>query len=441
MRIEASTQVAEELGGAELLDSLLEGLVVHRPDGSIVYANPAAERLLRTPRASILARGLGASEWQLLDVEGVPLPRQRWPAQRVLDGAAQLMGETVGHRARDGERAQWFTVNVVARQIGGQRHAVATFVELRSPLGFRFRDVVESSRDIVLVTDAATTAGGPKIVYANPAFSRLTGYSLEEVVGRSPALLQGPGTSEAARVEIREALRSGLPVRTTILNYAKSGRPYWLDLQISPLRDDDGRITHFAAIERDMSDTQEELEQALHAATHDPLTGALNRRGFLARAELMQAQARREGGINALLAIDIDHFKQINDHFGHAEGDRILAELAQLLRRRLRESDLFARLGGEEFAVLAPVPSLGTAVQLAESIRGVLRSTLQAGPERQPVTVSIGIWGSDGAEPLPVLLDEADQQLYRAKRAGRDRVAWRGMQEAAAPAPAVPETP
>lgn len=422
-----AAQAWAPLGGMDLLERLLEGVVVHRPDGAIVYANPAAERLLRTPRSSILARALGPSEWQLLDADGKPLPADRWPAQRVLRGESQVLGESVGHRARDGERAQWFTINVFPCEIDGQRHAVATFVELRSPLGFRFRDVVESSRDIVLVTDSATESGGPKIVYANPAFSRLTGYSLEEVIGRSPALLQGPGTSEDSRREIREALRLQMPVRTTILNYSKDGRPYWLDLQISPLRDDDGRVTHFAAIERDMSDSHEELTQALHAATHDPLTGTLNRRGFYARAELMQAQARREGGINALLAIDIDHFKQVNDRFGHAEGDRILVELAKLLRRRLRESDLLSRLGGEEFAVLAPVPSLGTAVQLAESIRLMLRQTLHAGPTAEPVTVSIGIWGSNGAEPMTVLLDEADQQLYRAKRAGRDRVAWRGM--------------
>lgn len=413
---------ATEVLKLDLLDSLFEGVVVHGPDGQVIYANVAAQQMLRTSFEQMQSRRLSASDWLVLGRDGNPLAAEQWPVARVLAGAEEVRAELIGFRAKDGERAVWLSANAVARCVHGVRYVVATFVESNTPFGFRFRDVVESSRDIVLITDANPGADGHKIVYVNPAFSRLTGYSMEEVVGRSPRLLQGPDTSPQARTEIREALTDGMPVRTTILNYSKSGRPYWLDLQINPIHDAEGRVTHFAAFERDMSDSHAELERAVHAANHDPLTGALNRRGFIALCEPMQARARREGGINVLMAIDIDRFKSINDRFGHAEGDRVLKELVAVVGRRLRESDVFARIGGEEFVVLASVPGTSTGVRLAESIRQLVRESLSTGPDPEPVTVSIGVYVSDGRESLDILLRNADEQLYRAKHAGRDCV-------------------
>lgn len=414
-----------DLNGLDLLDTLIEGVIVHAADGRVVFANQAAVSMLRTPREVLLSRGLAGEEWTLLNVNGRTMEASAFPAARALAGESRVSAEVVGFRPRNGERVDWFSVNAVAREIRGSRHVVVTFAEYSNPYGFRFRDVIEGSHDLVLVTDAHLGPDGPRIVYANPAFSRVTGYSLEEVIGRSPRLLQGEGTGQEPRGAIREALAAGRPVRTTLLNYAKNGSPYWLDLQIAPLRDSEGRITHFASIQRDMSDTQEQLEKALHAASHDPLTGLLNRRGFLERGELMQARARRERGLNALLMIDIDHFSEVNERHGHAEGDRVLAGLAALARRRLRESDLLGRLGGEEFSVLAAVPTATAAVQLAESLRRLIGQGLCAGPEAEPVTVSIGVSGSDGSEALADLVDAAGEQLIRAKRGGRDQVAWR----------------
>lgn len=434
---EPANPTSPDLSGLDLFDTLLEGVTVHGPEGRLLFANLAAARMLRTPREVLLTRGLDEGEWTLLRRNGRTMDAQSFPAARVLAGEPQVLGEIVGFRPRDGEGASWFSVNAVAREIGGARHVVVTFAEHSNPYGFDFRAVIEGSNDLVLVTDANRGPEGPRIVYANAAFSRVTGYALEEVIGHSPRLLQGPDTAATARAEIREAVGEGRPVRTTLLNYAKNGRPYWLDLQIAPLRDSDGRITHFAAIQRDMSDTHEQLEQALHAASHDPLTGLLNRRGFLDRGEVLQARARRDRSLNALMMIDIDHFSRINERFGHAEGDRVLSELAAMSRRRLRESDLLGRLGGEEFTTLAAVPSASAAVQLAESLRRLIAAGLQAGPAAEPVTVSIGVSMSSGAETLAELIDAASEQLFRAKRGGRDQVAWR----AAAENPALPVLP
>lgn len=406
----------------DILECLLEGVVVHSSTGRIVYANRSACRILRASFETLAQRALDAGEWRLFGADGHLLSAQDWPVAKVLNGAPSVEGALVGHQARAGEPIIWFTVNATARQVGPERIVVATFVESPTPLGFRFRDVVENSRDIVIVTDAHMEGSGPRIVYANPAFSRLTGYSLDEVVGRSPSLLQGPDTEEAPRAEIRRALEAGEEVRTTILNYSKSGRPYWLDIQINPIWDATGAITHFVAIERDMSASHDELERAVHAATHDPLTGALNRRGLIGLFQSLQARCQREGGCNALLAIDIDRFKSINDRFGHAEGDRVLKDLSAVLTRRLRKSEVFARIGGEEFVIFAPVPDLATAANLADAIRQWVKSHLSVGQPPEPVTVSMGVCLSKGSENLETLLALADERLYRAKHAGRDCV-------------------
>lgn len=418
-----------DLGGLDLLDTLLEGVVVHAADGRIVLVNEAAARMLRTPREVMLSRGMAQDEWILVARSGRPMPAVAFPAARVLGGEPQVTAELIGFRAHDDQRTDWFRVSAVARTIRGSRHVVVTFTENSHPYGFRFRDVVDSSHDMVLVTDADRGPGGPRIVYANPAFSRVTGYSLEEAIGRSPRFLQGEDTAEGARRQIREALRCGQPVRTTIINYARNGRPYWLDLQIAPLRDSSGLISHFVAIQRDMSDSQPPLEQALHAAGLDPLTGLLNRRGFLVGAELLHRRARREHVFSAMLVIDIDGFREISERFGHAEADRLLGALAALARRRLRESDLFGHLDGEGFAILASVASAADGAVLANSLRQLLGEGLRVGTDAEPVTVSIGVHSGDGSERLPDLLGMAQQQLGQAKRAGGDRIALQARAE------------
>jgi diguanylate cyclase (GGDEF)-like protein/PAS domain S-box-containing protein len=405
----------------DILECLLEGVVVFSAAGRVVYANGSAHKILRTSSEGLAQRELSDQGWCLLGANGKPLPVEDWPVSKVLSGEPRVEQALVGYEAQPGQ-VVWLNVNAVARNVAHDRVVVVTFSESSNYLGFRFRDIVENSRDIVIVTDNHKESPGPRIVYANPAFTRLTGYTLEEVVGRSPRLLQGPDTEDTPKAEIRAALLAGDEVRTTILNYSKSGRPYWLDIQINPIRDSNGSITHFVAFERDMSASHNELERAVHAATHDPLTGVLNRRGLIGLYQPMQARCQRDGGLTALLAIDVDRFKSINDRFGHAEGDRVLKDLAAVLARRLRKSEVFARVGGEEFVILAPVPDLAAATRLAEAIRQLVKSSITAGDTGEPVTISIGVCVSKGTENLDALVALADAQLYRAKHAGRDCV-------------------
>jgi diguanylate cyclase (GGDEF)-like protein len=156
-------------------------------------------------------------------------------------------------------------------------------------------------------------------------------------------------------------------------------------------------------------------------STHDPLTGVLNRRGFALFYERQRSLMHRAGKPMTLMAIDLDHFKTVNDRHGHMVGDQVLVHVAQAVRNALRESDDVARFGGEEFIVLLPDADERNAMQVAERIRGALRKGCN--PQLPSCTVSVGI-GSHLSEdePLDTLLARADQALYRAKRNGRDRI-------------------
>lgn len=156
------------------------------------------------------------------------------------------------------------------------------------------------------------------------------------------------------------------------------------------------------------------------AAATDPLTGLPNRRGFLAHAEALLAASRRQGATAAVLLLDLDHFKAINDRFGHAAGDAVLQQAAAVLREVIRRADVPVRWGGEEFAVLLPFTSLADGAALAERLRLALRARVPH-PGGEAVTVSIGV-AALGEGSLAEAMREADRALYRAKAAGRDRV-------------------
>jgi diguanylate cyclase (GGDEF)-like protein len=189
-----------------------------------------------------------------------------------------------------------------------------------------------------------------------------------------------------------------------------------------------------AELERDVASRtaqlarkQEELvlanERLADLAALDPLTGIFNRRHFLAIAENELERTRRSGQTFTLLLIDADHFKSINDSFGHMAGDEVLRRFAVLLTAQLRRNDVIARYGGEELVILLLDTNLQDGVQLAERIRAVIaNSPIHYGEEVIQATISIGAAEGDGSESIDELLRKADDALYAAKDAGRNRV-------------------
>jgi diguanylate cyclase (GGDEF)-like protein/PAS domain S-box-containing protein len=292
-----------------------------------------------------------------------------------------------------------------------------------------FMQIAETANDIILVTTPDLDPPGPMIVYVNPAFTRLTGYTSAEATGLSPRILQGPGTSRATLDKIQASLRAGRPVHEKILNFAKSGAPYWLDMHIVPLFDAQGKVTHFAAIERDVTLDKRRLDELEHLADRDTLTGIPNRRAFL-RAMKSECDAADARGLSmsnvkspCLAFIDIDHFKRINYDRGHVVGDAVLCGVADCLTENIRRLDILGRLGGEEFAVCMPGVVMEDAKAQAERLRSAVSGTefdTPGGPVH--ITVSLGIASYVPGETMETLIERADAAMYVAKRTGRNRV-------------------
>jgi diguanylate cyclase (GGDEF)-like protein len=157
-------------------------------------------------------------------------------------------------------------------------------------------------------------------------------------------------------------------------------------------------------------------------AYYDELTALPNRRGSMRQLEVLLSRARRHGLSLAVMVIDADHFKNVNDNYGHAAGDAVLCALGQRLRKRVRSEDIVGRWGGEEFVVALPDTTAEGALALAEQLRrSIARRPLDIGERAVRLTISIGVAAHDGEESLTALLDRADRALYAAKAGGRDR--------------------
>ncbi len=286
-----------------------------------------------------------------------------------------------------------------------------------------FRQILAESTDGVVVTHAAPIDGdGPEIVYVNPAFTRLTGYAENEALGATPAILNGPDTDTAALQDIREALSRDMPVHGTVLQYARGGRPFWCDLNMFPLRDSSGLVTHFAAFLRDRTREMEAAQELYDAATTDELTGFYNRRHFTDSLEQAIRRCRRYGHALSLLTFDLDRFKAVNDTYGHPVGDEVLRTVAATCKPMVRDPDALGRIGGEEFAVLLNETPLDGARIAAERLRTAIEAaTTEADGAAIKITASFGCAQLAAGEDARGLIARADDALYRAKQNGRNR--------------------
>lgn len=290
---------------------------------------------------------------------------------------------------------------------------------------FNFRDIVEYAKDVIVVTKAyPIDAPGPEIVYVNKAFTELTGYTISDIIGKNPRILQSDGTDEESKRKIREGLEQQIPVRVTIKNYSKTGEEYWLDLSILPLKNANGVVTHFVAIERDVTE-QKNIEQKLEVLSKtDPLTGLLNRRSFEEALENELSRYKRNAEVYSLVMFDIDNFKKINDKYGHSAGDLVIQDIAKSCQSILRLHDKAARVGGEEFCVLLPATTKKVACAVAEKLKDTVSNlTIATSDGEINVTISLGVAQVEESDSEhTIICKRADEKMYRAKNTGRNRV-------------------
>ena len=271
----------------------------------------------------------------------------------------------------------------------------------------------------------AITAATGVIQFVNTSFERTTGYSSAEAVGQTFALVNSGVHPPELFAQLWKTIARGEVFRGVLTNRRKAGDIYHEEKTITPIRDESGRISHFISTGRDVSERIFSHACLEHQANHDLLTGLPNRSLFLDRLAHAMHRASREAGNVALLFIDLDRFKSINDSFGHDIGDRVLIKVAERLKRVVREEDSVARIGGDEFTViLEGLKSPADSDRVAAELVAAFEASLEIDGQSLEIGASIGIatYPEDG-DGIDLLLRRADVAMFHAKDSGRSTYA------------------
>lgn len=260
------------------------------------------------------------------------------------------------------------------------------------------------------------------IEYVNSTFERVSGYHQNEVIGKNSRLLKSGKTPLGRYSELWERLSEGKAWRGEFQNRRKNGEIFWEEAHIAPVFDSKGEIRHFLAVKQDITQQKAQEEKILHQAHFDSLTELPNRFLSLNRLQTMLMEADRKKSMVAVLFLDMDDFKKVNDTMGHDTGDKILIEAAKRLKAAIRETDTVGRLGGDEFIVLLnDLKTPDQALPIAQNLLQQFRSALSVDGREILLTMSIGIavYPDDGRNPAE-LLRNADSAMYHSKALGRN---------------------
>ena len=273
------------------------------------------------------------------------------------------------------------------------------------------------------IISSATDVEGV-ITDASNAFCKICGYSKEELIGSSHNLLRHPDMSDTLYEDMWKTIKAQKTWKAEIKNRKKDGGHYWVDAIIEPLVENDGTVVGYYAIRQDITDKKRIEEISIS----DGLTGIYNRRHFNDTFPKVINSAKRENELVCFLLMDIDHFKQYNDNYGHQAGDEALVKFAQCLKDNLhRADDIAFRLGGEEFGIIYKAGDRKKAFEFADSIRQKiedLQITHQYSLVAKVITASMGLVATyaNEIEDMDTVYKQADDLLYRSKQQGRNRV-------------------
>ncbi len=406
-----------EMRYRHIFEHASEGIFQSTRDGRYLAANPALARLYGYGSADELITDLADIERRLY-----VQPGRRDDFLRLIEAAGEVRNFESEVVRRDGSRL-WISENAHAvRDAQGQficYEGTVQDISERKQTEEHLRllaMVFSNSNEAIIVTDAEN-----RIVATNSAFTQLTGYQPEEVLGQNPRLLSAGNTPREVFTEMWASLHRDGAWQGELWDRRKNGEAYPKWLSVSLVRDEQGNIRNHIGSFIDISELKATQERIRHLAHHDTLTNLPNRFSLNEKLEQAVAFCRRNRMQLALMLIDLDRFKTINDTLGHHAGDELLVEVARRLLGAVRESDIVARLGGDEFVVALPgIGSPDDAAHLADKIaREISRPYLISGQE-QRTTPSIGIclFPEDGGD-ISDLLKNADVAMYHAKAKGR----------------------
>ncbi len=356
-----------------------------------------------------------------LDMKIWMAPQDQAPMLTRLQAEAALSGTDWCLRTKTGEiRDVLGSIEVVS--LGGEDCMVVVAQDITDRKRtdaqmYKLSSALEQTADVVMITDRHGV-----IDYVNTAFEKITGYQRGEVLGKQPNILDSGRQSQEFYRDLWSGILAGKIYNDVFINKKKDGTFYYEEKTITPLKDEQGIIRHFVSTGRDITERMQTQERLQFLAHHDALTELPNRSLLLDRLKQSLAYARWHERLVAVLFLDIDRFKNINDTLGHEAGDCLLQAISARLGGCLRERDTVARFGGDEFVILLnDVAAAADVNLLAQKILDVMKPPFSINDTTLHVTVSIGIslFPGDG-EDAGNLLRNADNAMYRAKERGRN---------------------
>ncbi|WP_338051185.1 EAL domain-containing protein [Propionivibrio soli] len=389
-------------------------IVVDVESDLLIDANVGAELLFRHPHEEMVGRRLSglfpperseafrrALLERALHGHGAPLEME------VLTAEGSLIAVEAGANAMETSKGQHL-VQCVFHDIQQRKQA-----EQEQKLAAL---VFETSQESILVTDARGN-----IISVNGVCQEMNGYSAAELIGQTPRILRSGRHSPEFYAAMWETINATGHWQGEVWNQRRNGEVFPVWLRISVYRDASGKVRNYVGTATDISERLAAQERIRQLAYFDPLTNLPNRRMLQDRAQQALASAEREHKQLALLFLDLDHFKTINDSLGHSAGDRLLREVARRLSASVRRMDTVARLGGDEFVVLLTEATLEGTAEVARKILDVVARPYPVDQHELGVTPSVGIsvFPQDGTD-FETLLKHADAAMYRAKESGRN---------------------
>lgn len=380
----------------------------------IVYANPAFCEMTGYSATELLGQTPRILQGAQTSPEVLQTLRECLQANRF------FRGSTVNYR-KDGRpyTVEW-NISPVKDEAGVTTHYVSVQQDISAVTEARatsqlLAQALDATQDAVMIANAQG-----EIEFVNHGFELITGYSRVEALGQNPAMLKSGEHTEAFYGRLWAAIQSGQTFRAVFINRHKQGHLIHCEETVSPIRDAGGAVTHVVSVIRDQT-ARAHTEQTLREqATRDPLTDLLNRRAGEWQLERAFLAAREGQKPFCLIMADVDHFKAINDTWGHPAGDQVLQRVAAVLRTGVRATDSVVRWGGEEFLLVLPYCEQAAALLQAERLRERVADAEQG--EMGRVTVSMGVAELQRGETLANLMERVDQALYQAKHAGRNQV-------------------
>lgn len=408
-----------------VVENLNDGVVITDLQDQVLYVNSRLAKLVGCSVQEMIGRSANhffSSIEGWFDFQGTPETN-----------AQQFYGWKEGQLKRKDGRKFWAEVNatLLCNAVGEATARLITVKDITERKWLEeylrlLESVVVNANEIVMISQVEPEPNDDplslRIVYVNDAFSRGTGYSSGEAMGKSALLLFGERTSNSEIERIRDSLRKHEAVRAEIILYRKNETYFWVDVNMVPIRNEQGQVTHFVSVMREVTERKLVEEQLRRNAFHDPLTGLPNRLLFMERLTQTIERVKRDRDYHfAVLFLDLDRFKVINDSLGHMVGDQLLVSIARRLEACLSHEDTVARLGGDEFTILLEnIRHDEDATKVAERVQQALSAPFNLSGHEVFTSASIGITLSSTSFDRPEdLLRGADIAMYRAKAQGK----------------------